>query len=52
VFSEWFLHCLIYLLLEVTLYVLGSVYDGFRAIMQYVQQFPEVEQDMRNFLIG
>ncbi|XP_025205737.1 uncharacterized protein LOC112602037 [Melanaphis sacchari] len=28
------------------------MYDGFRAIMQYVQQFPEVEQGMRNFLIG
>jgi len=28
------------------------MYDDFRAIMQYVQQFPEVEQGMRNFLIG
>lgn len=28
------------------------MHDGFRAIMQYVQQFPEVEQLMRNFLIG
>ncbi|KAL4088529.1 hypothetical protein QTP88_023623 [Uroleucon formosanum] len=28
------------------------MYDGFRAIMQYVQQFPEVEQGMKNFLIG
>jgi hypothetical protein len=29
-----------------------SMYDGFRAITQYIQQFPEVEQGMRNVLIG
>jgi len=27
------------------------MYDGFRAIMQYIQQFPEIEEGMRNFLI-
>lgn len=29
-----------------------SMHDGFRAIMQYIQQFPEIERGMRNFLIG
>lgn len=31
---------------------LFCMHDGFRAIMQYVNLFPEVERGMRNFLIG
>lgn len=29
-----------------------SMTDGFRAIIHYTRQFPDIERGMRNFLIG